>query len=183
MSWKDWPKWVKIVLIILLILLIFIMFFAIFIFDIVGDFRHAQFEKKSMKNYQYPKGFPAPGCDGVFKCQANLAIEHNDIRFCNNITGFERYEWCYRDFAKGTKNESVCDIIPYALARDYCFRDMASTLEKPDLCDRVMTRLDRGLCYYMTVYVTKDKTLCKKIPFFTYDIMGVGNLRKACSRI
>lgn len=95
-------------------------------------------------------------------CYKSLAVETNNIDFCEMVPGNHWKSSCYFDLSKEFNDPSLCE--KTGDLKTACYRDLARKLKNPSLCERAGDFKDG--CYFdLATIELMDPSLCEKIDF------------------
>jgi hypothetical protein len=123
-------------------------------------------------------------CDMVYttepdvkgECYAYTAVKENKLEICKVIKGNElenetlndwyrnvTKEECYVNFAKLTKNNSVCYELSLEFEKDRCFKGVAEASGNELLCGEIANTNDKEECIMIVATNLGDVSICEKI--------------------
>lgn len=82
------------------------------------------------------------------ECYREFAKEKRDFRICDNNKWDNRLDdLCYSRVAEITKDETICQGLPYSDERDFCYLLVARAKRDPNLCQKIEREYDQQQCY------------------------------------
>ena len=123
---------------------------------------HAQ----ELKN---PELSPAQNCReekhavARMNCFAELAVQENDVLFCDGATSEAMKYKCYGVYAKRKSRSEVCRMVPDEEVKEGCLSSLAEKTGDQTLCEEIKTLRHKDSCYSRVVTKTGEIALCGKI--------------------